>query len=272
MAQLEQAAVPLPAVATDLFGGGSVRLAPDGISRGAGLLSWCRRPGEAMTARRITVRALRGEAACYEKPPSGPEAAIIQAATRLFGEKGYDATRTAQIASAAGVTERTLFRYFPTKNALYRRVMFPAILAAALPRELTDIGRLFASDSENYPDWHRRILKMRIEVAKRAGPQFRLLLATLMTDEAVRRKVIKLWKENLWGTALAAIGRYQRRGQLRSDVRPEAIARAVISLNLGYIIARALLEPEAKWNDQADIDATVELMMHGAAAAASAVK
>lgn len=225
-----------------------------------------------MTARRITVRALRGEAARYEKPQTEPEAAIIQAATRLFGERGYDATRTAQVASMAGVTERTLFRYFPTKNALYRRVMFPTILAAALPRELTDVGRLFASDSESYADWHRRILKQRIEVAKHAGPQFRLLIATLMTDEAVRGRVIKLWKENLWQTALAAIRRYQRRGQLRSELRPEAIARAIISVNLGYIVARALLAPEAKWNDPAEIDATVELVMHGAAAAENSGK
>jgi AcrR family transcriptional regulator len=73
-----------------------------------------------MTARRITVRGLRGEAERYEKPQTELEAAIIQAATRLFGERGYDATRAAQVASMAGVTERTLFRYFPTKNALYR--------------------------------------------------------------------------------------------------------------------------------------------------------
>lgn len=225
-----------------------------------------------MTARRITVRALRGEAARYEKPQTEREAAIIQAATRLFGERGYDATRTAQVASMAGVTERTLFRYFPTKVALYRRVMFPAILAAALPRELADIGRLFASDSETYFDWHRRILKMRIEVAKDAGPQFRLLIATLMTDETSRRAVIKLWKENLWETALAAIDRYQRRGQLRSDLRPEAIARAVISVNLGYIVARALLAPEASWNDEAEVDATVELVMRGAAGVAGSGK
>jgi AcrR family transcriptional regulator len=221
-----------------------------------------------MTARRLTVRALRGEAARYEKPKTEPEAAIIQAATRLFGERGYDGARTAEIASMAGVTERTLFRYFPTKNALYRRVIFPAILAAALPRELSQIGKLFAFDSETFSDWHRRILKLRIEVAKQAGPQFRLLIATLMTDEAMRRKVIKLWKENLWGTTLAAIGRYQRRGQLRSDLPPAAIARAVISVNLGYIIARALLAPEARWNDQAEVDAIVELMMRGAAAIA----
>jgi TetR/AcrR family transcriptional regulator len=222
-----------------------------------------------MTARRITVRTLRGEATRREKPQTRREAAIVRAATRLFDEKGFAAAHTADIASLAGVTERTLFRYFPTKDALYRRVMFPAILAAALPRELGDIARLFASDSEGYSDWHGRILKMRVEVAKNAGPQFRLLIATLMTDEAIRRRVIELWKENLWETAVGAIRRYQRRGKLRHDVRPERIARAVISLNLGYIIARALLAPEAKWDDQAEIDATVELVLHGAAASAN---
>lgn len=222
-----------------------------------------------MIAKRIGVRALRGEAARCEKPQTRREAAIVRAATRLFDEKGFVAAHTADIASLAGVTERTLFRYFPTKDALYRRVMFPAILAAALPRELSDIGRLFASDSESYSDWHGRILKMRVEVAKHAAPQFRLLIATLMTDEAIRRRVIELWKSNLWETAVAAIRRYQRRGKLRHDVRPERIARAVISLNLGYIIARALLAPDAKWDDQAEIDATVELVMHGAAASAN---
>jgi hypothetical protein len=143
--------------------------------------------------------------------------------------------------------------------------MFQAIVAAALPRELTDIGRLFASDSESYSEWHRRILKMRIEVARRAGPQFRMLVATLMTDEALRRKVIELWKKNLWGTAVAAVRRFQQRGQLRADLPPEAIARGIISLNLGYIVARALLAPEAAWNDAAEVDATVELLLRGAA-------
>ncbi len=223
-----------------------------------------------MTARRITMRALRGEAARYEKPQTGREAAIIQAAARLFGEKGYGATRTAQIADVAGVTERTLFRYFPSKDALYRRVMLPTLVAAALPRELTDIGRLFASDSETYSDWHRRILKMRIEVARHAGPQFRMLLAALMTDEALRREVIELWKKNLWETAVAAVRRFQQRGQLRSDLPAEAVARGIISLNLGYIIARALLAPEAAWNDAAEVDATVELMRGAAAVAVSA--
>ena len=59
---------------------------------------------------------------------------IVAAALETFSEKGFAAAHTAEIALLAGVTERTLFRYFPTKDALYGRVMFPAILAAALPQ------------------------------------------------------------------------------------------------------------------------------------------
>jgi AcrR family transcriptional regulator len=216
-----------------------------------------------MIARRLSARTLRGEAARYERPSTEREAAILNAATQIFGAKGYRDARTADIAASAGVTERTLFRYFPSKDQLYRRVMFPAVLAAIMPRELTETGKLFAADAESFADWHRRVLKLRIGAARAAAPQFRLVLATLMSDDALRRRVIKIWKENLWQHAVDTVRRYQKRGQLRSDLPPEAMARAIISLNLGYIIARALLAPDAAWDDDAEVEATVELMLRG---------
>jgi len=43
---------------------------------------------------------------------------LLDAARRLFAEKGYEHTTSAEIAEAAGVTERTLFRHFPSKSDL----------------------------------------------------------------------------------------------------------------------------------------------------------
>jgi AcrR family transcriptional regulator len=217
-----------------------------------------------MTARRLSARALRGESARYHRPRTEREAAILRAATRVFGAKGYRDARTAEIAAAAGVTERTLFKYFSSKEALHRRVMFPAVLAAAMPRELTEAGKLFAAETDAFEDWHRRVLALRIEAARAAAPQFRLMLAALMTDAALRRRVIAIWRRNVWQHALGTVRRFQKRGKLRSDLRPEPIARAIISLNLGYIVARALLAPDAAWDDAAEIDATVQLLLHGA--------
>lgn len=44
--------------------------------------------------------------------------ALIHAAARLFQENGYEATTVRDIAAAAGVGERTFFRYFPSKESL----------------------------------------------------------------------------------------------------------------------------------------------------------
>ncbi|MEU2616849.1 TetR family transcriptional regulator [Streptomyces sp. NPDC007157] len=44
--------------------------------------------------------------------------ALQQAAARMFAEHGYQETAVKDIAAAAGVTERTFFRYFPSKEDL----------------------------------------------------------------------------------------------------------------------------------------------------------
>jgi AcrR family transcriptional regulator len=44
--------------------------------------------------------------------------ALLEAALNLFSANGYDETTTDQIAESAGVSPRTYFRYFPTKESV----------------------------------------------------------------------------------------------------------------------------------------------------------
>src|SRR5262245_13296842 len=60
--------------------------------------------------------------------------ALRQAAIRLMTERGYEATSTDDIARAAGVSPRTFFNYFPTKESvvLLPERLLPDLAANAL--------------------------------------------------------------------------------------------------------------------------------------------
>ena len=43
---------------------------------------------------------------------------LSDTATRMFLDRGFDAVRVAEVAEACGVSEKTVFNYFPTKESL----------------------------------------------------------------------------------------------------------------------------------------------------------
>jgi TetR/AcrR family transcriptional regulator len=51
------------------------------------------------------------------------ERAILREAVRLFAERGFEGTPIAEVAERAGLSKQNLMYYFPTKQALYRRVL-----------------------------------------------------------------------------------------------------------------------------------------------------
>src|SRR5918996_451571 len=66
------------------------------------------------------------------------QASIIAAAASLFAANGFKGTTTREIAKTAGISEALLFKYFPTKRALY----------AAILAEKVQLSQLLASVEE----------------------------------------------------------------------------------------------------------------------------
>ncbi|HEY3708948.1 MAG TPA: TetR family transcriptional regulator [Amycolatopsis sp.] len=84
---------------------------------------------------------------------------LTDTATEMFLERGFDAVRVAEIADACGVSEKTVFNYFPTKEALI--VDHPGAAMDALRSALADPGlapvdavlRILAGELDAMTSW-----------------------------------------------------------------------------------------------------------------------
>jgi AcrR family transcriptional regulator len=97
--------------------------------------------------------------------------AILDAATRVFAERGLTAAPTSEISKQAGVAEGTLFTYFKTKddliNALYREIKLELAdaMMSGFPRRKSVRTRLrHAWDS--YVNWGMTNLEQRRVLAQ----------------------------------------------------------------------------------------------------------
>jgi AcrR family transcriptional regulator len=201
---------------------------------------------------------------------------LSDTATAMFLEHGFDAVRVAQVASVCGVSEKTVFNYFPVKEALVMdrlETTLTALSTALADRALTPVqatltvldgelsaltGRLTA-DAEAEADENREAIR-RFGDLIRATPALRAYLAD-MTDRS----------------AMAAAGVLAARAGMTADEpEPQIAARALLGLwrvqadslrrHLSQAAAPALLHERVS----ADVRRAAELIDTGLRAFAAA--
>jgi AcrR family transcriptional regulator len=107
--------------------------------------------------------------------------AILEAAARLFAERGLTAAPTSEISKLAGVAEGTLFTYFQTKddliNALYRAIKFELAdaMMSDFPRK-KKVGTRMRHVWDRYVNWGI------------ANPRQRKVLAQLTVSEVLTKE------------------------------------------------------------------------------------
>ncbi len=134
--------------------------------------------------------------------------AIIPAALRLFGSRGYDATSLEQVAEAVGVRKQSLLYHFPSKEALFD----------ACVEEFADAVReaLTAAIDDPAEGWDRveRVIRAVFALARERPelPQF-AREAARKSHETVQRVAVGL--EPLRLRALAHLEEGMARGAFR---------------------------------------------------------
>jgi AcrR family transcriptional regulator len=143
---------------------------------------------------------------------------VLEAAKVVFSAGGAEASLEA-VARAAGVGIGTLYRHFPTREALFeavyrREVQQLADLAEQLKQEAKPIDAL--------RQWMRSIVKF---VATKKGMSAAL---TLAVDK--NSKLFSSSADRLARTVGALLDRAIAAGEIRDDISPEDLLRAVVGM------------------------------------------
>lgn len=190
---------------------------------------------------------------------------IVEAASRLFLERGYHATSIGRIASEAGVAVQTIYNAVGSKRDLLSRVLD---LAAAGERSPTPVPQFMREQAESEPD-PRRVIAQLVDFWRgalaRTAPVFRIIREAAVSDPEIavleRDRAVQRLRNYRQAAQLLA-----DRGALRPGLTIDAAAAAIFAL--GHSETYRALVLDGDWDDDAWADwlqATLEAALLGTA-------
>jgi AcrR family transcriptional regulator len=183
---------------------------------------------------------------------------ILDAATQLFSNTGYDATGVAEICQAAGVSKGAFYHHFPSKQAVFLEL---------LNSYLNSIDTGFSTMRQEAHDVPQTILQMAS------------LVGTLFQSADIHLPIfLEFWTQanrepTVWEAAMAPYRRYLsyfasiiqegiEEGSIKT-IDPPLAARLLVSMALGMLM-QSLFDPQiTDWSSEARQH--MQLLMNGIA-------
>ena len=110
--------------------------------------------------------------------------AILDAATELFAEEGFEAVSVASIAAHAGVCKANVFHHFASKEALYLAVMRGA------SAEHADYAEQLHQAAGSSADKVRKLIEFELRHMLDNAPRTRLMLRESSNDEHLQARML----------------------------------------------------------------------------------
>lgn len=184
-----------------------------------------------------------------ERDNKNTEAAILEAAARLFKENGFKCTTTTMIAGQAGVTHAMLHYYFRTKEQIFIKVLDGYIL------KMHDELRMTMSPEKGMLETVREVTATLFDFMRTHTGELRLLLEIAETNPEFLTK----YKEGIGVMMTQAFARHDERLKDAVDkglVSPVTMENLILEIILADYSVFALMPMVrlALGNDQVRID------------------
>ena len=190
---------------------------------------------------------------------------ILEAAIEMFAEKGYAATSTSEIAKKAGVAEGTIFRHYKTKKDLLLAIVTPTLFKSVAPFLAKEfVKEVFESQYESYEDFIRALLKNRYEFVKKYLPAIRVFWQEIAFHAEIKEQFQRIFTAHVYEKFRKIVEHFQNKGEIVS-IPADSVIRMTITTIVGFLVTRFIVLPDHDWDDEAEMERTVQFLMNGLA-------
>ena len=184
------------------------------------------------------------------------QASMIAAAASLFAANGFKGTTTREIAKTAGISEALLFKYFPTKHALYA-----AILAEKAP--ISQLLEVVQDAAKKRDDVRVFTLIASYRIHRGTDPTLmRLLLFSALEGHELSDMFFRNQHRMFYDYLSGYIARRVREGAFR-PVDPLIVARAFMGMVTHHRLLHEIFRVPLHCSPEESVSAYVTLFLDG---------
>lgn len=193
------------------------------------------------------------------------ELQIMEAALKVFSEKGFNGATTKEIAEVAGVAEGTIFRYFKTKKDLLFSLTAPNMLNLLQPIIFNSVLKIMQNnESLNDEELLKNILKNRLELLRKHLP----LLKVILTESQYHPEMKKQFVENVPLKGLEIFTEYFSKKIARGrykNLDPQIVFICLAGMFGAFMVWENLFEGSnyLQFSEDEMINTITEIFLHG---------
>ena len=161
---------------------------------------------------------------------------IANAAMKIFSKKGFQGTKTKDIAKAAGVSEAMIFKYFKNKNYIYNSIISNVISDVKDHKEFSDMQ----SQDDDFTTVLKEVILQVINDNEKDPTFLRLMLYSLLEEPKFVHSFMKTHLLGQMDVLTKVIEKGIENGKYRR-FNPNLVAHILEYMMGGYCIEQLVL-------------------------------
>jgi TetR/AcrR family fatty acid metabolism transcriptional regulator len=182
---------------------------------------------------------------------------ILDAATQVFAEKGFDRATIRDVAKAAGIADGTIYNYFDNKTGLLLGILDRL---NATSQRAADFQQAVGMDIH---EWVRSYIKQRYETLTPAAYQvFQVIFSEVLVNKELRDRYFGEVIQPTFDIASTSYQQWIAEGTVK-PLDPPLAMRVLAATVLGLVLLRLMGDPElqARWDEMPNV--ITEILLNG---------